>query len=119
MFIMDLGHGQIRSRFHLRVRRNHLAQRRTLLVQQLLFRTGELLSLSSPTSVASHSFDFRKSTNESDSMTGALYIIARNRVHPLNVSVMAMIKCISKWGEGSSQLVAALDDASQLGDQTK
>ena len=52
-------------------------------------------------------------------MTGALYIIARNRVHPLNVSVMAMIKCISKWGAGSSQLVAALDDASQLVDQTK
>src|SRR5205814_6416559 len=30
MFIMDLGHGKIRNRFHLRVRPNHLAQRREL-----------------------------------------------------------------------------------------
>lgn len=44
-------------------------------------------------------------------MTGALYIIAQNRVHPLDLPVMTMMKCISKWGAGSSQLVAAYDCA--------
>lgn len=44
-------------------------------------------------------------------MTGALYIIARSRVHSLDLPVMTMMKCISKWGAGSSQLVAAYDAA--------
>jgi uncharacterized membrane protein len=42
-------------------------------------------------------------------MAGSLYIIARNRVHPIDVPVTTMLKCISKWGAGSDQLVAALD----------
>jgi uncharacterized membrane protein len=44
-------------------------------------------------------------------MAGAVYIIARSRVHPLNVPVTAVLKCISRWGAGSSQLVAAHDAA--------
>ena len=44
-------------------------------------------------------------------MAGAVYIIARSRVHPLNVPVTAVLKCISRWGAGSSQLIAAHDAA--------
>lgn len=44
-------------------------------------------------------------------MAGAIYIIARSRVHPLKVSVITMLTCISKWGAGSSALVAAYDAA--------
>jgi uncharacterized membrane protein len=56
-------------------------------------------------------------------MAGAIYIISRNRVHPLNVPVVAMIKCISKWGAGSDKLVAAHDAVQghlpQFSDQAK
>ena len=56
-------------------------------------------------------------------MTGAIYIIARSRVHPLDVPVTAVMKCISKWGAGSDKLLAAHDaaqgHASQLPDQTE
>jgi uncharacterized membrane protein len=44
-------------------------------------------------------------------MAGAIYIIARSRVHPLNVPVTAMLNCISKWGAGGGRLVAAHDAA--------
>ena len=44
-------------------------------------------------------------------MAGAVYIIARSRVHPLNVPVTAVLTCISRWGAGSSQLIAAHDAA--------
>lgn len=47
-------------------------------------------------------------------MTGSLYVLANSRVHRLNVPTMAIINCISKWGAGSSALVAALDAASVL-----
>jgi hypothetical protein len=50
-------------------------------------------------------------------MAGAIYIIARSRVHPLNVPVTAVLKCISKWGAGSDKLVAALDRAPQSGNR--
>ena len=39
------GRSQIRNRFYLRVRPNHLARRRSLLAQQLLFRCPEFLAL--------------------------------------------------------------------------
>jgi uncharacterized membrane protein len=42
-------------------------------------------------------------------MAGAIYIIATSRVHRLNLPVIAVMQCISKWGAGSSELVAALD----------
>jgi hypothetical protein len=42
-------------------------------------------------------------------MAGALYIIATSRVHRLNLPVIKVMQCISKWGSGSDALVAALD----------
>jgi len=47
-------------------------------------------------------------------MAGTIYIIARSRVHLLDVSAMAVMKCISKWGANSSQLVAAYDRGPRL-----
>ena len=42
-------------------------------------------------------------------MAGDIYIIARRRVHLVNVSMVTMMKCISKWGAGSGKLIEALD----------
>jgi uncharacterized membrane protein len=42
-------------------------------------------------------------------MAGALYIIATSRVHRLNLPAVKVMQCISKWGSGSDELVAALD----------
>jgi len=42
-------------------------------------------------------------------MAGALYVIATSRVHRLNLPVIKVMQCISKWGSGSDALVVALD----------
>ena len=42
-------------------------------------------------------------------MAGAVYIIDNKRVHRIDVSAVTMMQCISKWGGGSSKLVAAYD----------
>lgn len=42
-------------------------------------------------------------------MAGSILIVPSGRVHPLNVSVTTMMKCISKWGSGSGELLAALE----------
>jgi uncharacterized membrane protein len=42
-------------------------------------------------------------------MAGALYIIATSRVHRLDLPAIKVMQCISKWGSGSDELVAALD----------
>jgi uncharacterized membrane protein len=39
---------------------------------------------------------------------GTLYIIDAARVHPVNVSVAKMFKCIAQWGTGSGELLAAM-----------
>ena len=39
---------------------------------------------------------------------GAIYIIARRRVHPLDVPFTQAIKTISRWGAGSKELMAAM-----------
>lgn len=39
---------------------------------------------------------------------GAVYVIARHRVHPLDVPFTQAIKSISRWGTGSKELVAAM-----------
>jgi uncharacterized membrane protein len=39
---------------------------------------------------------------------GAVYIIARRRVHPLDVPFTQAIKAVSRWGTGSKELVAAM-----------
>ena len=40
---------------------------------------------------------------------GAVYILDRARVHPLNVPFTQAIKAVSKWGSGSKELVAAME----------
>ena len=40
---------------------------------------------------------------------GAVYVLDRARVHPLNVPFTQAIKAVSKWGSGSKELVAAME----------
>jgi len=42
---------------------------------------------------------------------GAVYIIARERVHILDASFMKTVKCVSSWGVGSKELVQAMRPA--------
>ncbi|MEM9237097.1 MAG: DUF502 domain-containing protein [Verrucomicrobiota bacterium] len=44
-------------------------------------------------------------------MAGAIFIMPTERVHLVDVAVPTMMKCISKWGSGSSELVAAMKAA--------
>jgi len=41
-------------------------------------------------------------------LAGAVYILAPERVHPLNISFACAVKTISRWGSGSKELVAAM-----------
>ena len=41
-------------------------------------------------------------------LAGAVYILSRERVHPLDVSFTQAISSISRWGSGSKDLVAAM-----------
>jgi uncharacterized membrane protein len=40
---------------------------------------------------------------------GAIYILSPDRVHPLNVPFTQALKAISRWGSGSKDLVAAME----------
>jgi len=42
-------------------------------------------------------------------MAGSIFIMPSDRVHPIDVPVPTMMKCISKWGAGSSALITALE----------
>jgi uncharacterized membrane protein len=42
-------------------------------------------------------------------MAGSIFIMPSGRVHPIDVPVTTMMKCISKWGSGSAELLAALE----------
>lgn len=42
-------------------------------------------------------------------MAGSILIIPTERVHPVDVSVPTMMKCISKWGTGSSEILSAMN----------
>jgi uncharacterized membrane protein len=42
-------------------------------------------------------------------LAGAVYILDRKRVHPLNVPFTDALRAISKWGSGSRELVAMMD----------
>jgi len=44
-------------------------------------------------------------------LAGAIYVLSRDRVHPLDVSFAQAIKSISRWGSGSKELVAAMKKA--------
>jgi uncharacterized membrane protein len=41
-------------------------------------------------------------------LAGAIYILSRDRVHPLNVPFTQAIQAVSRWGSGSKDLVAAM-----------
>jgi uncharacterized membrane protein len=45
-------------------------------------------------------------------LAGAVYIVSRERVHPLDVSFTQAIGTISRWGSGSKDLVATITKAS-------
>jgi uncharacterized membrane protein len=47
-------------------------------------------------------------------MAGSIFIMPSGRVHPIDVPVTTMMKCISKWGTGSGELLAALPAHSKL-----
>ena len=46
-------------------------------------------------------------------LAGAVYILSRERVHPLSVGFAQAIKTISRWGTGCKDLVAAMEDIPQ------
>ncbi len=41
-------------------------------------------------------------------IAGSIYILTPERVHPIDVSVLKVMSCVSKWGSGSDELLAAL-----------
>jgi len=41
-------------------------------------------------------------------LAGAVYILGRERVHPIDVPFTQAIKSVSRWGSGSKDLVAAM-----------
>jgi uncharacterized membrane protein len=41
-------------------------------------------------------------------LAGAVYILRRERVHPLDIPFTSAIQVVSKWGSGSKALVAAM-----------
>jgi uncharacterized membrane protein len=42
-------------------------------------------------------------------LAGAVYILAANRVHPLNIPFTKAIRTVSNWGSGSKDMVSAMD----------
>jgi uncharacterized membrane protein len=46
-------------------------------------------------------------------MAGSVFIMPSGRVHPIDVPVTTMMKCISKWGSGSAELLSALKTPAQ------
>ena len=40
---------------------------------------------------------------------GTVYILERNRVHPIDVPFKQAIKVVSRWGEGAKELAAAME----------
>jgi uncharacterized membrane protein len=46
--------------------------------------------------------------SEPTPLAGAVYVMARERVHPLDVPMTQALVAISRWGSGSRELVAAM-----------
>jgi uncharacterized membrane protein len=44
-------------------------------------------------------------------LAGAVYILTAARVHPIDVSFMQAVKVITRWGSGSKELVAAMQES--------
>jgi len=47
-------------------------------------------------------------------LAGAVYVLARERVHPVNVPFTQAIRSVSRWGSGCEELVAAMESGGQL-----
>ena len=45
-------------------------------------------------------------------ISGSIYILTPERVHPVDVSFTRAVKSLSRWGSGSKELVAAMTDRS-------
>jgi len=43
-------------------------------------------------------------------LAGSIYILNAERVHPLNVPFTQAVKALTRWGEGSKDLVAAMQE---------
>jgi uncharacterized membrane protein len=48
-------------------------------------------------------------------LAGAVYVLSRERVHPLDVPFTQAVKSVSRWGSGSKELVAAMEHAAATG----
>ena len=44
-------------------------------------------------------------------LAGAVYVVNRSRVHPLDVPFTDALKTVSRWGSGAKDLVAAMERA--------
>jgi uncharacterized membrane protein len=49
---------------------------------------------------------------------GAVYILDRQRVHPLDVPFTDAVKVVSRWGAGAKDLVAAMENVGKPVEQT-
>jgi uncharacterized membrane protein len=49
-------------------------------------------------------------------LAGAVYVLDRQRVHPLDIPFTQAVSAISRWGAGSSELVAAMQRGVHDGD---
>jgi uncharacterized membrane protein len=48
-------------------------------------------------------------------MAGAIYILPRERVHPVDVPFATAIQCFTRWGEGTGELLRAMRRAESTG----
>jgi uncharacterized membrane protein len=44
------------------------------------------------------------------SLTGAIYVLTAARVHPVDVPFTQAIKVVTRWGSGSKDLIAAMEN---------
>ena len=49
---------------------------------------------------------------------GAVYILDRQRVHPVHVPFTDAVRVVSKWGSGAKDLVTAMDRGDKSGERT-
>jgi uncharacterized membrane protein len=47
---------------------------------------------------------------------GAIYILAPERVHRVSLPVTSAIRAVSRWGSGSKDLIAAMEDQNKITD---
>jgi uncharacterized membrane protein len=46
-------------------------------------------------------------------VAGSIYILSAERVHPVDVSVLKVMSCVSKWGSGAGELLAGMQASHQ------